>query len=107
MLMDPMKQVIAGKSYNTETATKLAEAGAGLGYSDFKHWYEILYRTKKGAYFLAGYGGPMTRWARPAQGGGTTGSEGIRVLTEQEAREWVERYDNDKYETIFGNAPEA
>jgi len=105
--MDSMKAVIDGKSYNTETAEKLCEASSGLGNSDFKHWYEELYRTKKGAYFLAGYGGPMTRWARSCQGGGYSGSRGIRVLDDQEAREWVERHDNGAYESVFGAAPEA
>jgi hypothetical protein len=105
--MNAMKAIIDGKSYNMLTATKLGEAASGLGNSDFKHWYEELYRTKKGAYFLAGYGGPMTRWASACQGGGWSGSKGIRVLTEQEAREWVERYENGQYEAIFGAVPEA
>jgi hypothetical protein len=105
--MDSMKQVIDGKTYNTETATKLAHENGGYSTSDFKHWDETLYRTKNGAYFLAGYGGPMTRWAVPACGGGSTGSTGIRAISEQDAREWVERYANDEYEAIFGPAPEA
>jgi hypothetical protein len=101
-----MKQVIDGKTYNTETATELANSRWG-NCSDLRHWSETLYRTKNGAYFLAGGGGPMTRWSRPCEGGGRSGSTGIQVLSEQEAREWVEKHANDQYETIFGPAPEA
>jgi len=102
-----MKQIIEGKVYNTETAEELAGANAGLSTSDFGHWREALYRTKKGAYFIAGGGGPRTRWAVAARGGGTGGSAGIKAVSTDEAREWVEKYANDEYETIFGAAPEA
>lgn len=102
-----MLQIIDGKRYNTETAEHLAEARGGGGCSDFHHWEEELYRTPKGVYFLAGSGGPMTSWSRRTADNMTAGGEGIRVLTEAEAREWVERYANDEYERIFGAAEEA
>jgi len=102
-----MKQVIDGKSYNTETAKELAHASWGSP-SDFHHWDETLYRTRKGAFFIAGGGGPMTRWARSTGNGNErSGSTGIRVLSEDEAREWIERHANDQYEAVFGPVPEA
>jgi hypothetical protein len=103
--MEDMRQVIGGKAYDTKTADELASATAGLSTSDPKHWFEKLYRTKEGAYFLAGQGGPMTRWVRPAVGGTTSGGTGIRVLAEKDAQAWVERYANEKYKAIFGLPP--
>ena len=101
-----MKRVIEGKTYNTESATELVTASSGLSRSDFHHWRETLYRTKSGAYFLSGQGGAMSSWRERCGDMWGRGS-GIRVLTEQEAREWVERHANEKYESIFGPAPEA
>lgn len=101
-----MKRIIDGKAYNTKTAEELASAGYGCA-SDFNHWRETLYRTKNGAYFLAGVGGPRSQWAERAPDGGYGGGRGISVLSEAEAREWVEKYNNAAYEDIFGAAPEA
>jgi hypothetical protein len=102
-----MKQVIEGKTYNTETATCLAEASSNCSTRDYNFWKETLYRTKNGAYFIAGEGGPMSSWSRSTGQNEWSGGSGIRVLTEAEAREWVERYANDEYEEIFGAAEEA
>jgi len=87
-----LKAIIEGKRYNTETAVKLGEASNGLSYSDFSHWEEALYVTSKGAYFTAGGGGPMTKYATAAQGGGTGGSVGIFPLTQAEAFEWAQEH---------------
>jgi len=42
-----MRRIIEGKAYNTDTAERLAEFESGVGRS------KELYRTQKGAYFLA------------------------------------------------------
>jgi hypothetical protein len=86
-----MKAIINGKRYDTATAAEIASWGNGLGSSDFKNCDETLYRTKKGAWFLHGDGGAMTRWAR-AVSNGHTGGEGIQPLTPDEARGWLERH---------------
>ena len=97
-----MKQIIEGKTYNTETANYLTNASSSCGRSDFNYWDEDLYRTKRGTYFISGEGGPMSSWAESAGQNSWRGGSGIRVLTESEAREWVERWANDEYEEIFG-----
>ena len=104
-----MKQIIEGKSYNTEIASKLASArNPSAPYSnDFHYWSESLYRTKSGTYFLAGEGGPMSSWAEKTGQNEWSGGSGIRTKTEAEAREWVESWANDQYEAIFGPALEA
>ncbi len=97
-----MKQIINGKLYNTETAEKLGSDSYGYG-SDFHHWQEALYRTKGGTYFIAGEGGPLSRYARSCGQNETSGGEGIRPLTEAEAREWMEEHcTTDEYVAAFG-----
>lgn len=86
-----MKRIIDGKVYNTETATLIGEWGNNLSSSDFRNIFEGLYRTKKGAYFLAGSGGPMTRYSRRV-GDMTAGGDNVFVLSELEARTWAEEH---------------
>lgn len=87
-----MKRIVGGKMYNTATAEFIVEASNGLPYSDFGHWEAKLYVTKKGRFFLAGEGGPMSRWGVAALGGGTGGSVGIIPLDREEAAEWAESF---------------
>lgn len=89
-----MKKIIDGKIYNTETAEEIGSFHNALSHSDFRHLEESLYKTKKGAYFVHGYGGAMTRWAE-SNGDCQYGSSGIEVLTTQEAREWCEQHEID------------
>jgi len=87
-----MKKVIEGKVYNTENAELLGEFWNNLPHGDFHSIDEALYRTKKGAFFLAGHGGAFTKYSQPCGCDGTCGGEGIFPLSEAEAREWAERY---------------
>ena len=60
-----MKAIINGLRYDTDKATLIGEASHGYA-SDFQHWEAGLYKTpRSGRFFLAGSGGPMTRWSRP------------------------------------------
>ena len=97
-----MKKIIDGKRYDTETALFLGEDW----YSnprDFEHWREKLYRKRNGEYFLYGVGGPASRYAVAASGGGWDGGEKIRPLSGEAAREWAEKHlSADQYEAIFG-----
>ena len=102
-----MRRIINGKLYDTETATPLASASSPEGRSDYRYWAEDLYRSKRGAYFLHGRGGALSSWAESAGGNTRTGGEGIRVLTDEQARAWVERYANSSYEAIFGPPEEG
>lgn len=103
-----MKAVIDGKLYNTQTATMLSAYSNGLGDRDFTHLSEELYRTKNGSYFLAGDGGPQTKYAESCGNNSVCGGEKITPLTEQEAREWMEAHaDADDYVAAFGEPPEA
>lgn len=87
-----MKKVINGKVYNTETATQIANWDNGIYGSDFQACDETLYVTSKGAYFVHGEGGAMSRWSQPCGSNGTSGGSGIEVLSQAEALEWCENH---------------
>src|SRR4051812_45958300 len=89
-----MKAIINGKRYDTATATLIGEAeGGGRSMSDWHFWSEDLYRTpRSGTYFLAGYGGPLSRYARSVGQNEWTGGERIIPLSAADAREWAEEH---------------
>lgn len=101
-----MKKIINGKRYDTSTARLVSEYESTLPKSDFYWFKEELYRKKTGEFFLCGEGHGMTRWAYRCQDGTRTRGSDILPLTEAEARAWVEQYDNDRYEIIFGECEE-
>ena len=84
-----MKRVIDGKIYNTETATSIGIDKSNYPKSDFNYEYTKLYVTAKGAFFIAGEGGPLSRWCT-FEGNGRSGGEGVQALTTAEALQWAE-----------------
>lgn len=84
-----MKAIIKGKRYDTETATEIASDGYGYS-GDFRYWHETLYKTKSGAWFTAGKGGPMSRYARSTGQNSWSGGSAIVPMSAEEAREWLE-----------------
>ena len=87
-----MKKVIDGKIYNTETAELLHEWNNDKFTSDFGYCEESLYKTKKGAYFIAGEGGAMSKYARSCGSNNTCGSDGLEVVSEAQAMQWLEEH---------------
>lgn len=90
-----MKAIINGLRYDTDKAILIGESGSdgNVSRSDFQWWEAGLYKTpRSNRYFLAGRGGPMTRWAKSAGQNSTTGSSGIHPMDAEEALEWAERY---------------
>jgi len=88
-----MKKVINGKMYNTETSDRLHRWDNGSYGNDFNSCEESLYKTKKGAYFIAGSGGPMSKYAKSCGSNNTCGSSDITPLSKAEAIEWLESHD--------------
>lgn len=102
-----MKKIINGKLYNTETAELITEWENGFTYNDFSYVSETLYQTKKGAYFIFYIGGAMSKYAKH-YGQTTSGSKGIKLLTEEEAKAWVmEHLEADEYIKLFGEVEEG
>jgi hypothetical protein len=102
-----MKAIINGLRYDTETATHIGGAsGGGYNMRDFHYWEEDLYKTPRaGRYFLAGKGGPLTRYAVAVGNNGHTGGERIIPLDADEAMRWAEEHlDADTIAEHFGDA---
>ncbi len=96
-----MKKVIEGKLYDTETADLICEYSYGRS-SDFRYLYEALYKTTKGQWFIAYDGGAQSKYAAD-YGDGIGGSEGIKLVDEDDARRFVEQNGNaDDFEKAFG-----
>ena len=66
-----------------------------------------LYQKRTKEFFMYGSGGAMTRYAEYVEGCGSTYGEKIIPITEDEAKEWVEKYLTvDEYIKIFGECEE-
>ena len=101
-----MRAVRKGKLYDTETAKLIGSDGFGK-YGDFNHWEEELYQKKTGEFFLYGYGGWTSKYAKQVDSNNYSGSEKIIPLTEFEAKAWAEKHlDVDKYIEAFGEVSE-
>lgn len=86
-----MKKIINGKRYDTETAIEVANHFNGLGQGDFSRVDESLYKTKSGSFFLAGEGGPLSKYSM-SSGDMTRGGKDIIPLSATEAQEWLEEH---------------
>lgn len=88
-----MKRIVDGKTYNTETAVLIGEfISPYISRDDFYYVDEGLYKTKKGAFFLAGYGGAATRYKKITQPGASSAGSKIIPLTKKEALVWAESH---------------
>ena len=102
----PMKKIIEGKMYNTETADLIDTYSNGLSNRDFRNLSETLYRKKNGEFFLCGEGGPMTEY-RERCGDMWGSGKSIIPITEAKAKEWLESHsDADTYIEVFGEPEE-
>lgn len=86
-----ISKIIDGLRYNTATAEEICTFESERSRDDFRFEVTSLYQTPRGRFFLAGYGGAMTRWAQPVQGG-QMGGEGLQPVGTSEAREFAERH---------------
>ena len=91
-----MRKVIKGAVFDTAISDKIGEADnlsrGAESTTDFEYWEAALYRTtRKKKYFLAGKGGPMSRFGQSI--GRTTWAPGedIIPISPREALEWAEK----------------
>jgi len=102
-----MRKVINGRTYNTETSKRVGSWDNGIYGSDFRSCEEDLYKNTKGAYFLVGEGGPMSKYS-VNHGNETSGGRELIPMTITEAQEWAEGHlDAEDYEAEFGVQEEA
>jgi len=87
--MERIKRIKDGKIYDTYSAIEVARFWNGLSPNDFRYVREMLYKTKKGAWFLHGCGGAMTQWSESC-GNSIIGGGNITPMTADEALKWCE-----------------
>ena len=97
-----MKAIINNKKYDTDRVELLCEYSFSNP-SDFNHIEEALYKTSKGAYFIAGSGGAMSDYGRKCDGNSRCGSSKIKVLNEEEAFEFCREHDTEATEKHFSD----
>ena len=101
-----MRKIIKNKVYDTKTARLQGEWSNDYGVRDFNYLEEALYLKKTGEFFLHGFGGGLSKYARSV-GDGWTGGEVITPLTYEDARDWAEDHlEAEDYEAIFGEVSE-
>jgi hypothetical protein len=92
-----MKRIIDGKTYNTETATRLAEA---VMHPQEDALFDDLYLTRHGAFFR--HFGDLSLHADHPD------FMRLEPLDPADAQKWLERHDFvDVIEKLFGTQPEA
>lgn len=72
-----MKKIINRVTYNTETALEIGRMACGT-FGDPAGYEEVLYQTKKGAFFIYANGGENSKYTE----------ETIMPLTNAEAKDW-------------------
>ena len=87
-----MKKVVNGKIYDTENATLIAEYAYGLN-SNPGWETTALYYDPKGDFFIAGEGGPITRWGVSIGKNQWSEGSGIQVITNDEALRFAEQWE--------------
>lgn len=102
-----MRKVINGRTYNTATSKCIGQWSNGHYTNDFNYCSEDLYKNTKGAYFLHGEGGAMSKYA--TRSGDNSGwGEAIIPMTAEEAQAWAEeRLSGEEVEAEFGVQQEA
>lgn len=99
-----MKKIINGTRYDTEKATLIGSATNGLPNNDFSYWWAGLYMTpisKK--FFLAGNGGPMSRYGS-VNGDNRGWGDRLEPMSKKDAFAWAEnQLDADIIEKYFGD----
>lgn len=97
-----MKKIIDGLRYDSDKAIEVGYASYSYP-GDFENWEARLYKTpRSGRFFLAGRGGPMSRFAQSTGQNEWSGGSDLIPMSVDEAREWAEQYlDADVVEMHF------
>lgn len=102
-----MKKIIRGLMYNTETAKEMGWWNNGYSRNDFSYEEEHLFKKRTGEFFIYGWGGPKSKYARATGLNSWTGDSDITPITYEEAQKWAkEKLSADEYESIFGEVTE-
>ena len=101
-----MKKIINGKTYNTETA-KAVSVWCNGEYGNMSYVEETLYKKKTGEYFLYGMSGATGKYAESIGCNSKNGGSKFISYTEDQAKEWLEKYGTaEEYIEEFGEPEE-
>ena len=99
--MKRIKKIINRKAYDTKKAELIYEYENNHEISNFQWLVESLYRTKKGECFLAGEGGPLTKYRKISDDDYTYG-DGLEPISVDTALEWLKQFgDTETIERYF------
>lgn len=88
--------------YDTEKSELICEYEFG-GPGDFYYVSESLYKSSKDQFFIEYEGGASSVYSVNCGPNTTTGSDGIRLLDDQQAREFIESHGTaEDYINVFG-----
>ncbi len=88
-----MKKIIRGKRFDTDSAHRIGSDCSSLPANDFGYWDVSLYVSPRSkSYFIAGSGGPMTRFAQSAGQNQWTGGSDLIPMTREEAFAWAQEH---------------
>lgn len=90
---------ILQRRYDIEAAQLVASYDSNLDESSFHYFKESLYRRDDGSYFLAGEGGPMTKYLRLDASGAQAYGERSFSITAAQAQAWLAKYHGEEGHT--------
>jgi len=98
-----MKKILNGFRYDTEKAILIGHAEPNSNIRDFNYWEAGLYVTKRShSFFIAGSGGPMSRFGRSTGQNETSGGSDLIPMSKAEALEFAEQYlETEEFEKHF------
>lgn len=100
-----MKQVVNGKTYDTEKAGLIGVFESKTG--TYSWTIETLYRKRTGEFFLHGKGSALSKYTKNKGNNEWTDGEDIIPLTFEVAKKWTrENLHEDIYNTSFGHSNE-
>lgn len=101
-----MKRIINGKLYDTDNAEMICEYGYGYQ-GDFGYVRRSLYKSSGGQFFFEYSGGPMSEYGKQSGPNEKSGSSGIELISETDAKDFIEANGTvEDYVTAFGE-PQA
>jgi hypothetical protein len=102
-----MKRIIAGRTYDTETARLITEYSHGYP-GDTSYYRERLYSTPRNAFYLTCHGGVRSHYAYGYRDGQLRAGDDIIPLTDEEVLRWLEDHERtQEIEDLFGKQPDA
>jgi len=87
-----MNKILDGVRYNTEAAIEIGSASQSYK-GDCRYWKATLYVTPRSKrFFIAGTGGPMSRFAQSAGVNQWSGGSDLIPMSKEDALEWAEDF---------------